>query len=67
MHTKKMETEKEERKKSSRRGGLGGSGNPAKGMADQRQQVAASCKGSDWKEEQVLSLGWEERLHLPHG
>ena len=44
-------------------GELGGAAGPAQGMADQRQQAAAS----GWEEEQVYPLGWEERLHLPHG
>ena len=43
IHTNKRETEK--RKEIYQVGGLGGFVKPAQGMADQRQQAAASCQG----------------------
>ena len=37
---------------------------PAQGTRDSRRLPAVRASG--WEEEQVLPLGWEDRLHLPH-
>jgi hypothetical protein len=64
--TKKRETDK--RKERYQVGGLGGFVKSAQGMADQRQQAAASCQGQWPGGGAGPSPGMGgARLHLPHG